>query len=305
MKNDLSIIILTYNEESNIRQCLDSMQGITDNLLVVDSGSTDATLDILAQYRVKVISHPFENYSKQRNWAQANNPFQTEWVFHVDAGEQFSPALKDWMQKEFDPKSEFDGYLFCRRMIFLNRWIKHGGQYPIYHMRLFRADKGKCEEKVYDQHFVLNGRKSVLKKGIDLIDQVAPDLRTFTAGHNKWAIMEAAETLMSKEARGDVDAKIAGNPIEKRRWLKNNVFQKMPLFLRSFLYFNYRYFIQLGFLDGKEGLVCHFLQGFWFRFIIDATILELQNKMEKENVSLGEALDQLYGFEINTLIYDK
>lgn len=304
MISDLTIVILTFNEEANIKRCLDSVQGITENILVVDSGSTDTTLDILNEYPVRTLSHPFDNYSKQRNWAQANNPFDTEWVFHLDAGESLSSELKNWLQTDFNPNQDYDGYMFCRRMIFLDRWIKHGGQYPIYHMRLFRASKGKCEEKVYDQHYVLDGRKYVVKKGIDIIDYMISDLRTFTSGHNRWAIMEAAETLMIGET-GDVEAKVGGNPIEKRRWLKNNVFQKTPLFLRSFLYFNYRYFLCLGFLDGKAGLVCHFLQGFWFRFLVDATIFELQNKMKRDNIELSEALQQLYGFDINKLIYKK
>ncbi|MDR1120833.1 MAG: glycosyltransferase family 2 protein [Dysgonamonadaceae bacterium] len=303
MNPDLTIIILTYNEERNIKSCIDSIQGITANISAVDSGSTDNTLKILHEYGVKVLSHPFENYSKQRNWAQHNNPFGTQWVFHLDAGEQFSPALKKWMQTEFNPDSEFDGFMFCRRMVFMDKWIKHGGLYPTYHMRLFRSNKGKCEEKVYDQHFILDGKKCVVNKKIDIIDYVASDLRSFTSGHNRWAIIEAAEILMYQGVTGNVDAKIQGNPIEKRRWFKNNVFQKMPLFLRSFLYFNYRYFIRLGFLDGKAGLACHFLQGFWFRFLVDATILELKTKMKKDQLSLEDALMQLYGFDIKKLVY--
>ncbi|MDH6308294.1 glycosyltransferase involved in cell wall biosynthesis [Dysgonomonas sp. PFB1-18] len=302
MVSDLTIIVLTFNEEDNIRRCLDSIKGITDKILVVDSGSTDKTLDILQEYKVEILSHPFDNYSQQRNWAQVNNPFNTEWVFHLDAGECFSSELKRWILEDFDPLADYDGYMFCRRMIFLGRWIKHGGQYPIYHMRLFKADKGKCEEKVYDQHYILDGKKYVVKKGIDLIDYMISDLRSFTIKHNKWAIMEAAETIMIGET-GDVKASIGGNPIEKRRWLKNNVFQKVPLFLRSFLYFNYRYFLCLGFLDGKEGLVCHFLQGFWFRFMVDATIHELRLTMD-DNITLADALYKLYDFDINKLIYN-
>jgi glycosyltransferase involved in cell wall biosynthesis len=300
---DLSVIILTYNEERNIRECLNSIQGITDKILVVDSGSTDDTLNILKEYPITILMHPFENYSKQRNWTQQNNPFQTEWVFHIDAGERLSPELREWMQTKFDPHSRYDGFMVSRRDFFMGKWIKHGKRYPIYHLRLFRAQKGKCEKKVYDQHFVIEGEKCILNKGLDIIDHVASDLRTFTASHNRWAITEAAEQLIAKGITGDVTAKLDGNPIERRRWLKNNVFQKTPLFLRAFLYFNYRYFLCLGFLDGKIGLVYHFLQGFWFRFLVDAIILELQEEMKHKNCSLGEALQQLYGFDINKLIY--
>jgi glycosyltransferase involved in cell wall biosynthesis len=299
---DLSIIILTFNEEQNIRACLDSVKGITDKVLVVDSGSADNTLKILKEYPVRILSHPFENYSKQRNWSQQNNPFQTEWVFHIDAGERLSPKLREWMLTQFDVNSEYDGFMFSRQDFFMGKWIRYGKRYPIYHLRLYRTEKGKCEEKVYDQHFVLDGRKCVLKKGLDIIDNVAGDLRTFTINHNRWAITEAVEWLMVKGVSGDVNAQLAGNPIERRRWFKNNIFQKTPLFLRAFLYFNYRYFLCMGFLDGKVGLVYHFLQGFWFRFLVDATILEIQQEIKKKHCPLSEALHNLYGCDINKLI---
>ncbi len=303
MLQDLTIIILTFNEENNIRACLDSIHGITEHVLVVDSGSTDNTLNILQEYKVTVLSHPFDNYSKQRNWAQQNNPFQTEWVLHLDAGEQLSPELNDWMRHQFNPESENDGFMFSRRTFFMGKWIKHGGVYPTYHLRLYRAGKGKCEEKVYDQHFVLDGKKCQVKKGVDIIDHIANDLKTFTSGHTRWAIIEAAEVLVHQRATGNVDANIQGNPIEKRRWFKNNIFQKMPLFLRSFLYFNYRYFLRLGFLDGKAGLICHFLQGFWFRFMIDAVVYEVSCAMREKHWSLEEAFKRLYDFDLKKLTY--
>jgi len=298
---NLTFIILTYNEVHNIKACLDSLQGITENILVVDSGSTDGTHEILNDNKMRVLLHPFENYSKQRNWAQENNPFQTEWVFHLDAGERISKELCEWLSYEFDSQTQLNGFMFCRRMMFMGKWIKYGGLYPTYHTRLFRSNKGKCENKAYDQHFVVEGQIGVVDKTKHIMDHVASDLKTFTAGHTRWAITEAAELLLLAGKSGNVEARLAGNPIEKRRWMKKNVFQKLPLFLRGILYFNYRYFIKLGFLDGRIGLICHFLQGFWFRFLVDAIVCELKCKMNREHVSLENALKELYEYDIKKL----
>ncbi len=273
-----SIIILTFNEEKNLPLCLKSLSGVDAPIYIVDSYSTDQTLDIIHHHGIIYQQHKFENYSKQRNWAQENNPHKTQWVFHLDAGEQFTPELVQWLNKQFDPSKNIDGYMFSRRTMFFGKWIRFGGHYPNYHLRLYRSDRGRCEDKVYDQHFVLEGKTHVVKKGIDIIDTVTDTLQNFTTGHARWAAFEANEILMSTSQQGDVNARILGTPIERRRWLKNNVFQKTPLFLRSFLYFFYRYFIKLGFLDGRRGLVFHLLQGFWFRFLIDAMVLEMRLK---------------------------
>ena len=301
MNSNLTIIILTFNEARNIKACLDSVHGIAEHVLVVDSGSTDGTLDLLSACNVRVLSHPFDNYSKQRNWAQENNPFQTEWVFHLDAGERVSNELREWLQNTFNSESDYDGFMFCRRMMFMGKWIKHGGLYPTYHTRLFRSCKGKCEAKAYDQHFVVDGKVCVVDKTVHIVDYVAKDLKSFIAGHTRWAVIEATELLLLAGHSGNVEARLQGNPIEQRRWLKNNVFQKTPLFLRSFLYFNYRYFFRLGFLDGRVGLICHLLQGFGFRFLIDSMIYEIKNKMKREHLALEAALKELYDFDVDKL----
>ncbi|MCB0640997.1 MAG: hypothetical protein KDC44_05130, partial [Phaeodactylibacter sp.] len=149
--------------------------------------------------------------------------------------------------------------------------------------------------KVYDQHFVVDGKKEAVKAGVDIIDTVTDTLLNFTRGHAKWALFEAIEIVSKAQEKGDVQARFFGNPIERRRWLKNNIFQKTPLFLRALLYFLYRYFIRLGFLDGKMGLVFHFLQGGWFRFLVDANVLELRHRLATEGKSLEELVRQHYG----------
>lgn len=292
--NNITVIILTFNEESNLPDCLKSLKGIGVNIFVVDSYSTDNTVYLLDEQKINYLQHPFENYARQRNWAQANNPFHTEWVFHLDAGERMTPELVTWLKNDFDPEANVNGYMFSRKTLFFGKWIRHGGHYPNYHLRLFRHKKGHCEAKVYDQHFVCQGKVQVVEKGIDIIDTVAENLKDFTNSHVRWAMFEAVEILAEQKRTGEVNARLFGSPIERRRWLKNNVFQKSPLFLRSFLYFFYRYFLKRGFMDSSVGLVFHILQGFWFRFMVDAMILEIRLKMKKEKKSLYDIIKAYY-----------
>jgi glycosyltransferase involved in cell wall biosynthesis len=290
-----TIILLTYNEAANLPACLASLAGIQAPIFVVDSYSTDGTLNILEAQKMRYVQHPFENYAKQRNWAQANNPYQTEWVFHLDAGERFTPELVNWLNHSFDINAKIDGYMFSRRILIFNKWVKYGGNYPNYHLRLYRQAKGNCEQKVYDQHFVVQGNTEVVKVGVDIIDTVMDSWQVFTAGHARWAVFEAIEVIANTGKKGEVKAKLFGTPRERRRWLKNNLFQKSPLFLRAFLYFFYRYVIRFGFLDGSIGLAFHLLQGFWFRFLIDAIVLELKTKMLASNKTLNEIVAEEYG----------
>lgn len=287
MIDDLTVIYITFQEEDNIRESILSAQKVTDNILVVDSFSTDQTQNILTEMNIKFLEHEFISYQDKRNWAQKNNPFKTEWVLHLDADENLSPELITWLNDEFSiMKQKFDGFLFSRKTIFLNKFIKFGGQYPNFHLRLFKSEMGYVEDKAYDNHWVLPGGNIMTVRNADIINKVASNLDEFTISHNKWATKQAIEFILNKQNSGEVNPKIFGNPIERKRWFKINIFQKLPLFFRGFSYFLYRYIIKLGFLDGKEGLIFFVLQTFWFRFLVDAKIYELQKKAESSEKSL-------------------
>jgi len=269
----ISLVVLTYNEEGNLPACLESVRGLGCEVFVVDSGSTDHTLEISRHYGAQVYSHPFDNYSRQRNWAQQNLPLAGDWVLHLDADERLTPELVQEINTLFRGGAPAeDGFMFRKRTLFMGRWIKHGGHYPSFHLRLFRRHRGRCEDRLYDQHFVVEGAVSVLRH--DYIDVLTSDLGTWTARHNRWAELEAREILSQEKSQARVRADAFGNPIERRRWLREGFYGRWPLFLRAFLYWGYRYFLRLGFLDGKEGLIFHFLQGCWFRFLVDAKIYE-------------------------------
>ncbi|SER31301.1 glycosyltransferase family 2 protein [Pedobacter rhizosphaerae] len=277
MLNPITTIILTFNEEDNIKACLESVLPISKQVFIVDSGSTDQTLSIAKQYQVKIIHHAFENYSLQRNWALKHLPIGTDWVLNVDADHRISQELTAELRIVFNQEIPIQttGFLTSRRTIFMDRWIKYGGHYPTYHCVLFRKDFGYCEHKLYDQHFVVEGKLIQLKG--DVIDILTSSLKTFTERHNKWSDLEAVDHFENLKLENVITPKRSGNPIEQRRYIKS-MYERSPLFLRAFIYFFIRYFLRLGFLDGKEGLIFHTLQGLWFRLLIDAKIYELRKK---------------------------
>jgi glycosyltransferase involved in cell wall biosynthesis len=269
-KLPVSVIVITRNEEKNIKDCLDGAAGWADEILVVDSGSTDSTREIARLYTDKIYEHPFEDYAKQRNWAQEKLSIKNDWIIHLDADERISPGLRSELFKVFSSNSSIDGYMMPRKTIFRGRWIKYGGHYPSYHLRLFKKDKGRCEERLYDQHYVVNGRTATLKG--DLINIITPDIETLTAKYK--VELEAREILYNYKRA--LNVKFNGTPIERINWLRYKIYYRAPLFLRPVLYFLYRYFLRLGFLDSAEGLIFHFYQGFWFRFLVDMKIFELK-----------------------------
>ena len=252
----LAVMILTLNEERNLPDCLASVAPLHCEIFVVDSGSQDRTCEIARAAGANVVEHRFDNYAAQRNWAQDNLPLSAEWLLHLDADERLTPELCAEIRQLFDggngPRLAIhDGFLLCKRTIFMNRWIKHGGHYPSYHLRLFRRRRGRCEARLYDQHFIVDGKLGRLRH--DYLDILCSDLDSWLTRHMRWADLEARELLSASDGDSQVRALPFGNPIERKRWLKNGVYNRAPLFLRAILYWIYRYFFRLGFLDGKRG----------------------------------------------------
>lgn len=285
---NISVTILTYNEETNLPACLESLKGLDCEVFVVDSGSTDRTVEIAKAVGATVVEHPFDNYGVQRNWAQRNLPIHTEWVLHLDADERLTPELvKEITQVLENPPPEVNGFLLRRRTVFMGRWIKHGGHYPSYHLRLFRKGEGSCETRLYHQHFLVDGRVGQLRH--DFIDVVMSDISLWSLRHIRWAELEAREIMTHQRGELRVRSSFSGNPIQRRRWLREGLYHSFPLFVRAFLYWVYRYFLRFGFLDGKEGLIFHFLQGCWAQFLIDVKLYEARKFRGQVIESLGRS----------------
>ena len=275
----LSVIILTKNEEANLLNCLNSLQKLNAEIFVVDSGSTDQTVKIAQKARCQVFEHPFENQAKQLNWAIQNLPIATPWLMRLDADERLTPELAEELKLVLPQTSDdITGYQVKRRVFFMNRWIRYGGYYPTWLLRIWRTQLGTCEQRWMDEHIVLaQGRIATLQH--DIIDDNKKDLSFWIDKHNRYADREVKDLLnMVVEQDDPLLNKGQLSQASQRRWIKKNFYGRSPLFLRAFLYFLMRYTIGLGFLDGKEGLIFHFLQGFWYRFLVDAKIYELRKK---------------------------
>ncbi|MBI2996198.1 MAG: glycosyltransferase family 2 protein [Candidatus Melainabacteria bacterium] len=280
MKLPISVIVLTFNEEKNIEACLKSVKDFVEEIFVVDSFSTDKTLGIVKKYTNNIFQHEFKNYGKQRNWALKNLPIKTRWVLNLDADHRCTNELKKEVAKLFasNEVNNWDGFLISRKTIFMGKWIKHGGHYPVYQPILFKLSHGSCEEHRYNQHLYVKGKVKKIKGDIE--DIVSDDLASFTFRHNRWSTDDAIDQLLGEDqvnSKTGVKQNLFGNPMERRRFFRS-IYMHMPLLVKPFIYFFYRYFIKLGFLDGKEGIIFHTLQGFWYQFLVDAKIYEQKIK---------------------------
>lgn len=273
----LSVVILTYNSEASLGRTLKSVVPLTDDIHVVDSFSTDRTLEICAAFSATIHQRPFLNYSDQRNWAIDSLPLKHDWQLHVDADEEISAELAREIAGLDLARTPYDGFEIGRKIVFLGKVLRFGGIAKTWHYRLFRSGHGRCEDRLYDQHFLARGRVSTINSF--MLDHQEATLSSWTQAHNRWSDMEAAE--MSRggagTSKGQVAPSLVGSRIERKRYFKS-AYYRMPIFARALSYFLYRYLVRLGCLDGAPGLIFHFLQGFWFRFLVDAKIYELRRQ---------------------------
>lgn len=285
---DLSVIILTNNESKHIGRCIKSLQLITDKIFIVDSFSTDNTVAIAEGLGATVVQNPWVSYAFQFNFGIQNNPFQTQWLMRMDADEYITAELAEELKTSLSTIPEnISGLYVKRRVFFMDQWINHGGYYPIWLLRIWRRGLGVCEELWMDEHIKLSsGITSQLQH--DIVDHNLNNLTWWTQKHNNYAIREVIDLLNIKYNFGNketVTPDFWGSQEQRTRYLKIK-YANLPLFTRPFLYFIFRFIFKGGFLDGKKGLIWHFLQGFWYRFLVDAKIYEVYKRagMEKENI---------------------
>lgn len=271
----ISVLVLTYNEEKNLPHLLESLKGWVNEVCIVDSGSTDRTVEIANAFGAQVKVNPFRTQAEQFNWGLENFTFQSDWVMRMDADELVMPELAAELREKLStfPPS-VTGLYVKRRVYFMGRWIRHGAYYPTWLLRIFRIGKAYSENRWMDEHLVLiEGTAERLEN--DIIDENHNGLRAFTLKHENYAEREMMQMLnlqpQTTETKEDANL---GEQAKQKRWLKGNVYSRAPLFWRALAYFLYRFVIRFGFLDGREGLIFHVLQGFWYRFYVDAKIYD-------------------------------
>lgn len=284
----LTTIILTFNETLHIERCIKSVQPISDRIIVIDSYSTDNTIELALANGAEVYQNTFVNQAVQYNWAIANCTITTDWILRIDADEYIDNRTGVDVQEYLDSlNNDISGVIISRKIVFMGKALLHGGWYPKWNLRIYRTGHGICENRWMDEHIVLNQGKSVEWK-LDFVDDNLNNLSWWINKHNNYATREAIDyflTLYSLQNDTSVKASLWGGEASRKRWLKQK-YLNFPLFVRPVFNFILRYLLQRGFLDGKQGLIWHFLQGFWYRFLVDAKIWEIKREFggDKEKI---------------------
>lgn len=289
----LSVVVLTLNEEKHIGRCIESVLPFASSVYVVDSGSTDRTADIARSLGATVVFHDWVNYAEQLNWSLTTLPIDDEWTMRIDADEYVMPQLAEEINLRLpELDKSITGIEVKRRVVFMGRWIKHGGVYPTVLLRIWRTGRGRSEDRWMDEHIVVDSGQVSSFEG-DIVDENLNSLGWWTAKHNRYATREAIDLLASREME-PMHGRPSGQA-GRKRWLKSRIYVRIPAGVRPFLYFLYRYAVRGGFLDGRQGLVFHTLQGFWYRFLADAKVYEIERTACQRGVTPREALVLLYG----------
>jgi glycosyltransferase involved in cell wall biosynthesis len=273
----VSVVVLTFNEERNLAACLDSVKAWAARVFVVDSGSVDATLAIAQGRGAEVVTHPFETHAKQWQWALGTLPIQTDWVLGLDADQRVTPELAAQIASLLQEGTDAAGVFVRRRQIFRGKWIRFGGYYPKYLLKLFRRRSVSVDaDDLVDHHFSVEGATISLTGDLIEDNQNEAEIAVWTAKHNRYAVLQAKQEVAATRQRVGVSA-LFGNPDARTRFLKQ-LWSTLPLFVRPCLYVFYRYVLRLGFLDGKQGFIFHVLQGFWYRLLVDINVDELREQ---------------------------
>lgn len=299
---DLSVIILTNNESKHIGRCIKSLLLITDKIFIIDSYSTDNTVEIAESLGAVVVQNTWVSYAFQFNYGIQNNPHQTQWLMRMDADEYITPELAEELKTSLTSTPEnISGLYVKRRVVFMDQWINHGGYYPIWLLRIWRRGLGVCEELWMDEHIKLSSGTTAQLQN-DIVDHNLNNLTWWTQKHNNYAIREVIDLLNIKYNFGNketVTPNFWGSQEQRTRYLKIK-YANLPLFTRPFMYFLFRFIVKGGFLDGKKGLIWHFLQGFWYRFLVDAKIYEVYQRAGKEKNDIISHFRTEYGKDLQS-----
>jgi glycosyltransferase involved in cell wall biosynthesis len=260
-KIPVSVLIPAKDEEYNLPACLDSVAR-ADEVFVIDSQSSDRSVEICESYGAQVVQFYFKGgWPKKKNWSLDNLSFRNDWVLIVDCDERITPELWDEIAQVIKDPS-FAGYYLNRRVFFLGKWIRHGGKYPDWNLRLFKHQLGRYEnlntedipntgDNEVHEHVILNGPVGYLKNDMLHID--FRDIYHWLARHNRYSNWEARvyyNLLTDNSDSGTIGANLFGNSVQRKRYLKK-IWVRLPF--KPLLRFVIFYFIRLGFLDGKPG----------------------------------------------------
>lgn len=305
---NLTAIILTYNEELHLARCLESAAKLTSNLVVVDCFSTDKTVEIAKSYGAAVLQRAWDgSHSTQVNWAldqlsllpHANE--KSKWVMRIDADEILTPELVAQIEQTLpNVPDEIHGISCIRKMVFQGKLIRFGGVGSNRVMRIFRHGFGQSESRWMDEHIKIEGKTIALSGA--MIDDNLRSLAWWIEKHNGYSSREAVD-LLNLQYQFSAQNSVASLSLENssiglKRWIKENVYAKLPGGARSLAYFMWRYIFMLGFLDGARGTQFHFFQALWYRYLVDCKVAEVQRYIKEYQVSPIDAVKQVLGIDL-------
>ncbi|CAM4144486.1 glycosyltransferase family 2 protein [Zobellia nedashkovskayae] len=299
--HSISTIILTYNEEKHIERCITNAQRFSQTVYLIDSFSTDDTVKIAESLGAIVYQNKWENnHAKQFNWGLENLPIDTEWIFRLDADEYLMDTLVDEINTKLGGlEPHISGIVFERKICFLGKLMTKG-MIKMNILRMFRFNQAVCENRWMDEHIVLTQGKSIMFESY-FVDDNLNSLGWWIEKHNNYATREAIELLNIEYALVAFDegggSHIMSIDAQSKRDKKKK-YANMPLFWRSFIYFIYRYIFKMGFTQGKEGFLWHFLQGWWYRSLVDAKVYEIQRACGEDTEKMKQFIFQNYKIKL-------
>jgi glycosyltransferase involved in cell wall biosynthesis len=275
----LTVMILTFNEERHIARAIDSVAAIGVDLVVIDSYSSDRTIEIARAKGATILQNKFVTQAQQFQWGLDHHPLKTPWVMRLDADEIIGPQLATEIARKLPTlPAGVVGVQLRRRHVWMGRWVRHGGRYPLILLRIWRTGHGRVEDRWMDEHVLVWGGTTVTFDN-DFSDENLNDIGFFTDKHNRYATREAIEIIdrrlgiLSRATTREAYTKSRKTRI--KHWVRDQLQSRLPFTFTAPAYFVWRYVFQLGFLDGRTGLIYHFLQGYWYRFLVGSKVEEL------------------------------
>ena len=300
MTGKLAVLILTKNEDLHIARCLDSLSSLSADVFIVDSGSNDTTAKIANSYSATFLYHKFVCQSQQINWAISNLLISYEWVIRLDADEYLTVDLAALISAQLPliPR-HVNGIQVHRRLFFMQHDIRYGGINPTPCLRIFRPRYATCERRLMDEHIVVSGLIHTFNA--ELIDNNLRPLSYWLSKHNEYSSREALQSVFPVSSyfgpMVNSMCSLHGLPAVKR-FIKDNIYLRLPCSIRAFSYFLIRYFLFFGFLDGFRGFCFHFLHAFVYRLVVDLKIIEIRRFLASRRPDIPSASEvsvALYG----------
>jgi len=293
-KVPVSVLIPVLNEIKNIEDCIKTVQW-ADEIVVIDSNSTDGTIEKAEELGARVVQFNWNGqFPKKKNWALENVDWKNEWVLILDADEHITPILAREISKVVK-SDQYDGCFINRRFMFMGGWLRYCGYYPSWNLRLLKHTMGRYEKlkvsgdtksgdnEVHEHIKMECADDRIGWLNHDMLHYAYPDIDAWVEKHNRYSNWEARvlQELHDNKDSSKLEANLFGNPLQRKRWLKNAA-KKLPM--RPFIRFCYHYILKKGFLDGRRGYIfCKLLAWYEFLSIVKAEELEIQKKKFKNN----------------------